>query len=166
MGFGNFSGFGSAFAQMADLEYIPIPQIAGEIPSDLDKVQLFGSLIGYLFGGGDSKAIDEATRLASLVAESGETDFLNFSPQPTTDLRGQLNMLTKAMDYFLAALILHWSQSYNKPIVTTTFTEVASYLNLKRGLYYSYPTPQRAAKVLAKLVQYKEHLEREGQGND
>jgi hypothetical protein len=166
MGFGSFSSFGSIFAQMSEVssaKYASIPQIAAGSPSDLDEaIQSFGSLFGYLFGGGDSKAIDEATRLVGLVANSGETDFLNVLSQPTTTPRGQLEMLANAADYLLGALILYWSQSYHKPIVTTTFTEVASHLNLKRGLYYSYPTPQRAARVLAKLVQYKEYLEREG----
>ncbi len=165
MGFGSFSGLGSTFAQMSDLssaEYPAIPQTTAASPANPDEpIQSFSSLFGYVFGGGDSKAIDEVARLVSLVVGSGETDFLNDLSQSTTTPRDQSEMLTQAANHFIGALILHWSQSYHKPIVTTTFSETTFYLNLKRGLYYSYPTPQRAAKVLAKLVQYREYLERE-----
>ncbi|MDY6835471.1 MAG: CoA-binding protein [Chloroflexota bacterium] len=161
MGFGSFSGFGAGFAQMAESGNIEFPKIEWPNPANREEaIQFFGTFTGFLFGGGDPKAISDATRMARIVVESGETDFLDFQPVEDSDIMGQMNMLTKTMDYFLAALILHWSQTRGKPIVTTTFSEIASYLNLNMGLYYSYPTPQRAAKVLSKLVQYGEYRAR------
>ena len=165
MGFGSFSGFGAGFAQMAENGNFTIPKIVWEKPSDSNEgVQQFGTISGMLFGGGDTTAISEATRLARIVVESGEPDFLDFDPQQAgDDILGQLSMLTNSMDYFLAGLILHWSHTNGKPIITTTFTEMASYLNLRRGLYYSFPTPQRAARVLSKLTQYGEYLRKQEQ---
>jgi hypothetical protein len=63
--------------------------------------------------------------------------------------------LAEEVGYFLDRLIRYLVETYKKPIITTTFTEGGARL---RGGQYAYPSGQRAAKVLAKLVEYQEYL--------
>ncbi len=62
-------------------------------------------------------------------------------------------------DPLLTVLLQYWVKSYQKPIIITTFSESLSRL---AGNHYPYTSGERAARVLIKLVEYKEYLEREG----
>jgi succinyl-CoA synthetase alpha subunit len=64
----------------------------------------------------------------------------------------------------LLSLVMHWIRVYAKPVITTTFTEDVP--TLTRGLHQSYPSGERAAKVLAGMVQYQEYLAKEGIWNE
>jgi acyl-CoA synthetase (NDP forming) len=61
------------------------------------------------------------------------------------------------MEPMLSALIRHWIEKYGKPVITTTFTEEMS--RMTEGGHFSYSNAERAASVLAKLVEYREFLE-------
>jgi acyl-CoA synthetase (NDP forming) len=57
----------------------------------------------------------------------------------------------------LSALIYRWIEKYDKPVITTTFTEETT--RVGEGGHFSYSNAERAAAVLAKLVEYREYLE-------
>lgn len=61
-------------------------------------------------------------------------------------------------------LVMHWIRAYAKQVITATFTEDVP--TLTRGLHQSYPSGERAAKVLAGMVQYQEYLAKEGIRNE
>ncbi|HUT52478.1 MAG TPA: CoA-binding protein [bacterium] len=61
------------------------------------------------------------------------------------------------MEPMLSALIYHWIEKYGKPVITTTFTEETT--RMGEGGHFSYSNAERAASVLAKLVEYREFLE-------
>jgi succinyl-CoA synthetase alpha subunit len=61
----------------------------------------------------------------------------------------------------LDALIDRWIREYDKPVITTTFTEESSRIG-ELG-HFSYPNADRAANVLAKLVERREYLESAGE---
>jgi hypothetical protein len=69
------------------------------------------------------------------------------------------HMLMEASGDFLAALAEQLVADYGKPVISTTFVEQGTRL---RGFHYSYPSSKQAAKVLAKIVEYKEYLEKIG----
>lgn len=61
-------------------------------------------------------------------------------------------------------LIHGWIKKYKKPVLTTTFTQETP--SLEGGVLHPYPSPVRAAKVLAALYEYKVYLEKEGHYKD
>jgi acetyl-CoA synthetase (ADP-forming) len=127
---------------------------------DIDSIT---SLIGPLFWVQKGREREELRRILTLVIESGQVDVSSFLGNIASSFTSEgvdLTRMFAVIDTFLAALVLHWIETYGKPVVATTFTEEGSHVNLKRGFYYCYPSPQRAAKVLAKLAEYKEYLER------
>jgi len=66
----------------------------------------------------------------------------------------------EAISRFLIALAEQWVETYNKPVLTTTFfTEGLPRL---RGSHYAYPSGRQAARVLIKLAEYREYLEKVG----
>jgi hypothetical protein len=54
-------------------------------------------------------------------------------------------------------MVSQWIESYDKPVITTTFTEEQVKLV---GDHYDYTSGNRAAKVLVKLTEYYEYLKR------
>ena len=62
------------------------------------------------------------------------------------------------MEPVLGALATSWTKRFKKPVITTTFTEVTSVMS-EEG-HFPYPNADRAANVLAKLVEYGEYLGR------
>jgi acetyl-CoA synthetase (ADP-forming) len=61
----------------------------------------------------------------------------------------------EASAHFLVALAEQWVASYGKPVLTTTFFTVD--LPRLEGTYYAYPSGSHAARVLIKMVEYKEY---------
>ena len=158
MGFGSFSGFGGSMGSMI--------QSLGITPEDVPRLDIhsFISLISPLLSAGDSKGEEEFKNLITSVIESGEMDtsFLDDTSSLFTP-NGEIKDLTKIfriLDLFLGALVLYWIKTYKKPVIATTFTDSGSHLNLKGGFYCAYPSPHRASRVLIKLVEYEEYLER------
>ena len=68
--------------------------------------------------------------------------------------------ILQLMEPIIGALISSWIEKYDKPVITTTFTEVTSHLS-EEG-HFPYPNAERASTVLAKLVEYGEYLSKEG----
>jgi acyl-CoA synthetase (NDP forming) len=68
-------------------------------------------------------------------------------------------ILVEASANFLAALAEQLGADYKKPVISTTFAEDTAVL---RGSHYSYPSSKQAARVLAKMVEYREYLDRVG----
>ncbi len=62
------------------------------------------------------------------------------------------------LDRLLAALVVSWIQDHGKPVVTTTFNETIP--RLVGGVHISYPSGDRAAKVIAGMATYAEFLQR------
>ena len=94
-----------------------------------------------------------------------------------TDLRKAVNMiineefeqdnmakLSGLIAPIIDALIDSWIRKYNKPVITTTFTEETAKMG-ELG-HFPYPNADRAANVLAKLVEYREYLEGAEEQND
>jgi hypothetical protein len=63
----------------------------------------------------------------------------------------------EAVAHFLVALAEQWVASYKKPVLTTTFFTVDQ--PRLEGTHYAYPSGRHAARVLIKMVEYKEYLE-------
>jgi hypothetical protein len=66
--------------------------------------------------------------------------------------------LLNSFQPLLEALIVKWMHDFEKPIITTSFTEEAT--SLKGGKFYSFSSGTKAAVVLSKLVEYSEYLKR------
>jgi acetate---CoA ligase (ADP-forming) subunit alpha len=62
----------------------------------------------------------------------------------------------QASAHFLVALAEQWVASYKKPVLTTTF--FTSDQPRLEGTHYAYPSGRHAARVLIKMVEYKEYL--------
>lgn len=65
--------------------------------------------------------------------------------------------IMELMEPMLDALIDRWINKFGKPIITTTFTEEST--KIGEGGYFPYPSVERAANVLQKLVEYAEYLD-------
>ena len=185
MGFGSFSGFASiassrsmgffkAFTSAFSL-YEGVGELVPTIGSVLNSgdtsqiskiLQPGVSRFASMLGADNHEETEEFTRqLASAIA-SGKIDISSLVPSPQTSsgkvtkTRGAgKGQLADAMDPLFGALTRQWIESHDKPVITTTFSEVISRLH---GKHFAYPSGHRAAVVLAKLVEYKEYLERKG----
>ena len=187
MGFGSFSGFtqtiasldsgfsrsfGSVLASAKELEQV-FPLVA-QVLSSGNTVEI-GNVIrpavarfGSLMNVDDEEELEDFTQMLTSALASGEIDFsyLAKSPRPDApsatqdrELSQWAGGLTDMIDAILGGLVRYWVKSYGKPVITTSFTEGASRLI---GNHFSYSSGHRAARVLIKLVEYSEYLEREG----
>jgi acetyl-CoA synthetase (ADP-forming) len=153
MGFGGLSSLVSTFLK----DFLPKSETHEErrqLPGLFDLDSVIPSLGGFLFQGDHGQK--EIQRIVTLAIESEEIDAASFSSASRLDLSRALAF----MDIVLANLVRHWMQTYKKPVVPITFGDEGVYVKLKRGFYYAYSSPQRAARVLSKLAEYKEYLER------
>jgi len=186
MGFGGFSGFASMVSAQASTFAGPFqpllssarrfeelaPALApvlgsGRVSEITKVVRPAVSMLASALGVEDEEEVDEFTQLVSSAIAAGrfDTSRLSRPPRPPASTSGggmgapRRGTLADAIDYFLGGLMRHLVETYDKPIITTTFTEELSRL---RGGHYSYPSGQRATRVLTKLVEYEEYLRREG----
>jgi succinyl-CoA synthetase alpha subunit len=68
--------------------------------------------------------------------------------------------INEAVAHFLVAMTEQWVESYKKPVLTTTF--FAEDQTRLHGSHYAYPSGRHAARVLIKMLEYKEYLEAVG----
>ena len=129
----------------------------------LPLVEAFGSMLDIH----DKEEMEALTHLISRAIAAGRIDprpaarpfqQVGSGVTPATDV-DRRHMLVEASANFLAALVEQLAADYGKPVISTTFAEDSSKL---RGAHYSYPSSMQAARVLAKMVEYKEYLERIG----
>ena len=111
-----------------------------QIPDILLRLEEVDSLIFMGFGGFYRFAFFMNVKIDGVELPENYEEFSRFIEEYSTNL------------------LLQWKRKYGKPVVTTTFHESES--KLKNGVYH-YSSPERAVKVLAKLVEYKEFLEKE-----
>jgi len=180
MGFGSFSSLGSSFSDILPL-MLPFSKELEERVSLITQLVKSGDAaqigqvvrstvdaLGPFIGGQDRAELDDFARTLTGAMASGEIDISLLSPGPTeksTPGAGakegprRMATLSEGIDSFLGGLIRYWVRSYGKPLISTTFTEGVSRL---RGRHFAYSSGERAARVLIKLVEYSEYLEREG----
>ncbi len=181
MGFGNFTGIAERFSGM-NKDIIKLyqtfvqslaktapsndcPEDSGIVDNWLETVtrkaveiffSMFGTsasdeteaFIGKLIAVLKNKQIGSDLRKRFLHA----ADLLN---------RGRTNegirRFEKGFQALMEGLLMRWIEIYKKPLITTTFMEMPTVSDVG---YHSYPTPERAAFVLTKLIAYREYLER------
>jgi len=85
---------------------------------------------------------------AFLPPGSGALAEMGIKEPPTAD---------QSSAHFLVALAEQWVASYKKPVLTTTF--FTSDQPRLEGTHYAYPSGRHAARVLIKMVEYKEYLD-------
>lgn len=117
--------------------------------SEKGEVEAFGDRLVSLIAKGKVPAdIGERFRkaLSVFVEEEG--------------MEGMGDPFAEVFEPMMEGLLLEWIESYGKPIITTTFMGAATPMT-EMG-YYAYPSAEQAAYVLAKLVEYREQLGRDG----
>jgi len=187
MGFGGFSIFASMFlsgdsGDLATLaSWIPSRQTFRELApafatalgsKDVSEIGMairpVISGLASVMGVYNEEETEELTQLVASAIAAGRIDapllmsaFLPPGSGATVEA-GATSTPTpgEAISRFLIALAEQWVENYNKPVLTTTFfTEGLPRL---RGSHYAYPSGTQAARVLIKLVEYKEYLEKVG----
>ena len=122
-----------------------------------DALSGFGPLAGL---GDETDSTHFSTMLADAIT-SGDIDVARLaqSLEATAATGTPTQALTEAIDAILGGLVRFWTRKYGKPVVTTTFTEGTPRL---QGKHFSYPSGRRASRVLVKLAEYSEYLDRQG----
>ena len=123
-------------------------------------------MLGLVLGIKDQVPIEDLATVLIAARHSGRLD---------NSLVDDLLDLTKGEDYIISkgttriaiindmisrlmrSLVSQWIASYQKPVLTTTFTE--EQVKLVDG-HYDYTSGNRASRVLAKLLEYRQYLNR------
>jgi acetyl-CoA synthetase (ADP-forming) len=184
MGFGSFSGLASVFA--SGIEQSRTKQFeqlrksfegfandaidtidSGDFKKIRDLIKL-GLSYGYgLLGSITTTDLDDFFNMLADALTSDkmmESNFFKnvrsfFESMATGNFSTTKGLqINDLIEPIIGALIDYWIQKYNKPVITTTFTETLSRLS-EEG-HFPYPNAKRASNVLAKLVEYSEYLER------
>lgn len=138
---------------------------------DLNRIEtLLGpplSLVASMLGSREEDDIARFVHMVSSLIASGrmkmssdEYDWVVTALGEGKGLDAVRDMALNLIDRFLTALVVYWIEKYKKPVITTNFSEGIP--RLTGGVHLSYPSGERAAKVLARMVQYREHLEATG----
>jgi hypothetical protein len=140
-----------------------IDSISGKTDTD-EMILPFLSIIAPFIAAGDEKSAEDFIPLILPKIESNKADMISIAEDASRSFSifGQIDpsIIFQAIDSVLGIIVFHWIKTYKKPVITTTFSEATTRLmTLERGSYFAYPSPERAAKVLAKLVEYKEYLD-------
>ena len=84
------------------------------------------------------------------------TEIFTLLAEGRTDGLGEVGLLD-LMEPMIGALVNGLISKYGKPVITTTFTEENT--RISEAGHFPYPNTDRAATVLAKLVEYREYLD-------
>jgi acyl-CoA synthetase (NDP forming) len=181
MGFDSFSRFASVFARLSkELSQTfrkVILDLAGMVPRESHKGGLAeGEWMGQvittvvrnffsMFGTSDPAEVEAFAGKLILLLESGRVgpDLKRKFARVLRSLQetqegGVEDPFTQLFESMFEALVLHWIETYGKPIITTTF--MGSATSVTDMGYHAYPSAEQAAFVLAKLVEYREYLDR------
>jgi len=186
MGFGSFSGISSVLASaggednprmktikrsMEGLGDMARSSLAVLDSGDREGIKnLVKVSLSMIFGAvmvGDSRELDEFLDTLSDALTSGKTmegGFMQglrrfFKAIAEGDLDNtELAAVLELTEPMLDALISHWIEKHQKPVIITTFTEES--LRISPSGHYPYSNADRAANVLAKLVEYREYLDK------
>jgi len=186
MGFDSFSYFASMFAsmnenftktfeQLIQSLYTLVPTGALEEGQDnnswmgqvVEKViEIFFSLFGTaereegeVFAGKLISIIKSGEASSDLTKKLHEV--VTSSSEKNGDESGEA--FVRVFNPLMQALILNWIEIYGKPVLTTTF--LGSAQSVSDIGYYAYSSSEQAAKVIAKLIEYREYLERKNVEN-
>gem|GEM_PF-218391 len=133
----------------------------------------FLSIIAPFISAGDKKSAEDFSPLILPKIESNKADMISIAEDVISNIPSAIrsffiswqidpSTIFQVIDSVLGVIVFHWIKTYKKPIITTTFSEATTRLmTLERGFYFAYPSPERATKVLAKLVEYNEYLDKE-----
>lgn len=188
MGFASFSLFGSLLLEQrsqmeigmkaeehalrdAALQSI-IPIVESVKSSDIVKrdnaIRQLIVMLGWVLG---IKAKTEIGQLAEMVIAArnsgviedvlidGLLDLARGKANLAYSGRPRIAIMNDMITRFMQSLVAQWIISFDKPVITTTFTEEQGKLACQ---HYDYNSGQRAARVLQKLLQYYDYLQREG----
>lgn len=187
MGFGGFSIFASLFLS-TDTEYtegvaswVPSREQFRELAlaftkavSSKDTTEIGKAIhpivasVASIMGVYNEEEVNELTQLVASAFASGRLNapsFISAFLPPDSPLLSEMGIRNpptpqEAIARFLVALAEQWVENYNKPVLTTTF--FAETQPRLQGSHYAYPSGRAAARVLVKMVEYKEYLERVG----
>jgi acyl-CoA synthetase (NDP forming) len=183
MGFGSFSGISTVFAsgdtnwsfddlKMDTAEIVQLAATAIEILDSGDREQIKGLLQGTLnitlapVMASTAEELDQFAGFISMILTTEKMLKRSFYKnlrrvfQLLVDgKKGEINMesVGELMDPIIDALLEKWLQDFGKPVIATTFTEGT--VKISEAGFFPYPNSERAATVLAKLVEYAEYLE-------
>jgi len=181
MGFDSFSSFSSSFITLSeDLakglgEYVKefsrmIPEeTEGDSGQDRKWMgRLVAKIAGVFFSyfGTSSPAEVEAfarSQVTFLDSETISSDLEKklrdvLRPADGESLENVGELFAEIFQPLMEALILRWIEVYKKPVLTTSFVGTAPAIS-DMG-HYPYPFAEQAAFVLAKMVEYREYLDR------
>jgi len=184
MGFSGFSIFAPLFVSTdsgAVAPWVSSREAFREIASAFTKVlsskdaakigefiQPIVSGLALSMGIYQGEEVDELTEIVAAAIASGKlkvpflvSAFLPPGSQALVEM-GVRNppTINEAVAHFLVAMAEQWVESYKKPVLTTTF--FAEDQPRLQGTHYAYPSGRHAARVLIKMVEYKEYLEAVG----
>ncbi|MDY6851315.1 MAG: hypothetical protein SV487_04465, partial [Thermodesulfobacteriota bacterium] len=181
MGFDSFSSFSSFFTTLsADLakglgEYVE--EFSRMIPEETEgdpgqgrewMGRLVAKIAGVFFSyfGTSTPAEVEAfahTQGTFLKSEKISSDLEKklrdvLRPAEAESLENIGELFAEIFQPLMEALVLRWIEVYKKPVITTSFLGTAPAVS-DMG-HYPYPFAEQAAYVLAKMVEYRDYLDR------
>lgn len=188
MGFSGFSIFASLFVSTDSGEAAPwvssreaFHQVASaftKVLSTRDAVEI-GKFIQPVVSGlatrmgvYQEEEIGDLTEIIASAIASGRlkvpflvSAFLPPGSQALTEMRVEKPpAVNEAVAHFLVAMAEQWVASYKKPVLTTTF--FGGDQPRLQGSHYAYTSGRHAARVLIKMVEYREYLEAVGKGEE
>ena len=188
MGFSGFSIFASLFVSTDSGESAPwvssreaFHQVASaftKVLSSRDAVEI-GKFIQPVVSGlatrmgvYQEEEIGDLTEIIASAIASGRlkvpfliSAFLPPGSQALAEMRVEKPpSVNEAVAHFLVAMAEQWVASYKKPVLTTTF--FGGDQPRLQGSHYAYTSGRHAARVLIKMVEYREYLEAVGKGEE
>jgi len=174
MGFGGFSTFASTLSTQSaalprDLAASPFrglemfsSALAGARASRnleqlKDTIRAGIAAFASTMGVDNPSEIDELSEIITEAVASGKLD--TFSAGRPHPVEASLqHEPADGVTAFMGAIVRQYIDTFHKPVITTTFGD--QFVRLQDS-YYAYPSGDRAARVLVKLAEYREYLERE-----
>ncbi len=184
MGFGGFSLFGNLIAQQravtegmrkhdeiagreaAIQALVPIIENirSKDVSSSETAIRQLIGLLGMVLGINDEAEMKAFADTAITAKNSGKLDMslvdslLDLTKGEAYIIsqgRTRVGIINDLISTLLRSMVGQWILSYGKPVITTTFTE--EQVKLVKD-HYDYTSANRAARVLAKSLEYRNYL--------